>query len=98
MSGDESRELTLTVTHRAGLHLRPAALFVRAAARFQSQIRIRNLDREGGPEVDAKSMLGVMQAAVSQGHRVRVRAAGVDAEEALGALARLVAANFEDAP
>lgn len=94
MSQDEPRETTLTITHAAGLHLRPAALFVRTASRFQSQVRLRNLSRAGGPEVDAKSMLGVMQAAVSQGHQVLVRATGADAVDALAALEELVARNF----
>lgn len=93
---EETRETMLTVNHPAGLHLRPAALFVRTASRFQSQVRARNLSREDGAEVDAKSMLGVMQAAVSQGHRVLVRATGADADAAIAALADLVARDFEE--
>ncbi len=34
-------ENTVTITHKAGLHARPAALFVRKAASFQSRIRVR---------------------------------------------------------
>lgn len=89
-------ELLLTIDHPAGLHLRPAALFVKTAARFESHITIANLDRVGRPESDAKSMFGVMQQAVSQGHRVRLRADGTDAEAALEALQQLVQNQFED--
>lgn len=91
----KQHELILTIDHPSGLHLRPAALFVKTAASFQSTIRIANLDREGQPESDAKSMFGVMQQAVSQGHRVRVRAEGPDADAALRSLRQLVDQRFE---
>lgn len=94
MSGDQ--ELILTIDHPAGLHLRPAAMFVRTAARFKSRVTIRNLSREDAREADAKSMIGVMQSAVSQGHRIQVRASGPDAAEALAALEELVQSNFGD--
>ena len=68
---------------------------MKTAASFQSTIRITNLDREGQPESDAKSMFGVMQQAVSQGHRVRVRAEGPDADAALNSLQQLVDNHFE---
>ena len=90
----------VTIGHPAGLHLRPAALFVRTASGFSSRVSVRNLSRDGSPTVDAKSMLGIMQAAVSQGHRVEIRASGADAGAAIAALERLVERGFtdEDAP
>jgi phosphotransferase system HPr (HPr) family protein len=91
-----SVETVLTIGHPAGLHLRPAALFVRTASHFQSQIRARNLSRANAPDVDAKSMLGIMQAAVGQGHQVFVRATGADAAAAVAALERLVADGFAE--
>lgn len=89
-------ERTLTIAHPAGLHLRPAALFVKTAARFGSQIKITNLSRPDAPEVDAKSMFGIMQLGVSQDHEVRVRATGPDAEDAVQALQDLVDNNFAE--
>ena len=87
-------EARLTISHPAGLHLRPAALFVQTAGRFASDIRARNLSRDNSPEVNAKSILGVMQVAVSQGDQLLVRASGADAVEAIAALTALVASNF----
>jgi phosphotransferase system HPr (HPr) family protein len=94
----ETHELILTIDHPSGLHLRPAALFVKTAARFQSQITITNISRVGRPESDAKSLMGVMQNGVSQGHQVRLRANGPDAEAALAALQQLVSNRFEENP
>ena len=92
------QQARLTISHPAGLHMRPAALFVRTAARFAAQVRARNLSRENSPEVDAKSILGVMQAAVSQGDLLLVRARGADAADAIAALVALVDGNFGDKP
>lgn len=91
-----TQERTFVIDHPAGLHLRPAAMFVKTAARFESRILMSNLDRVGRPESDAKSMFGVMQQGVSQGHRVRLRAEGPDAEAALDALQQLVRNRFEE--
>lgn len=93
----DTHEIVLTIDHPAGLHLRPAALFVKTAARFQSSISIANLDRVGRSPTDAKSMFGVMQQGVSQNHRVRLHADGPDAADALAALHALVANHFEEA-
>ncbi len=88
-------EFEIEVKHEAGLHLRPAALFVQTAARFKSDIRVRNVTRDS-PLRNAKSALEVMMLGVSQGHRIAVHAEGSDAEEALAALRRLVESNFSD--
>ena len=95
-AGEE--QARLTIAHPAGLHMRPAALFVRTAGRFASDIRARNLSRENSPEVDAKSILGIMQVAVSQGDLLLVRARGADAADAIAALVALVDGNFGDKP
>ena len=92
----ETHEATLQINHEAGLHLRPAALFVRTAKRFTSAIRLTNLSRPDSKEVDAKSMFGLMQLGVSQGHEVRVQATGDDAAQAISALQQLVDSNFAE--
>ena len=90
-------ESTVTVTHPAGLHLRPAAAFVQTAAHFKSRVRIQNLSRANAQEVDGKSMFGLMQSAVSQGHQICLRVDGPDEQAALATLLELVERNFEEA-
>ena len=89
-------EATITIDHPAGLHLRPAALFVQTAARFTSSVRLKNLSRVDAAEVDAKSMFGIMQSGVSQGDQVWVCAEGPDADAAIDALQTLVEQNLEE--
>jgi phosphotransferase system HPr (HPr) family protein len=85
----------VTVEHEHGLHLRPAADFVRLAARFQSQIRVSNLTRGGNRQASARSLLEVTGLGVDRGHRIRIEAAGGDAEEAVAQLRRLVESGFQ---
>ncbi|MEI7771870.1 MAG: dihydroxyacetone kinase phosphoryl donor subunit DhaM [Chloroflexales bacterium] len=90
-------EITLTITNKIGLHMRPAKDFVETASRFASAIRARNLDIPERPAGNAKSMIDVMKLGVKFGHKIHLRAEGDDALQALDALARLVANNFGEA-
>ncbi|MBN3959610.1 phosphoenolpyruvate--protein phosphotransferase [Nostoc sp. NMS8] len=88
-----TREIQLIVSNRLGLHARPAAQFVATAARFQSQILVRNLTRNTqlvrGDSINQVTTLGVRQ-----GHELLITATGSDADEALAALQALFANNF----
>jgi len=82
---------TVAVPPGVGLHARPAALFVKAAAGFSALIRLRL----GEKEVDGKSILGVMQLGATGGTTVEIVADGPDAEVALTALVALVGSFAE---
>lgn len=84
----------LVVGHEHGLHLRPAAEFVRTAARFRSTITVFNLTRAGGRTANGRSLLEVTALGVDRGHRIRLVATGDDAEEAIRALTELVQSDF----
>ena len=87
------RSLDLTVTNRLGLHARPAAQFVQTAARFKSEVLLARSTDEAH-RVNAKSINAVASLGVRQSETIRIFAAGADADEALQALAALVAARF----
>jgi phosphotransferase system HPr (HPr) family protein len=76
-----------TVAQELGFHLRPAGRFVRLASRFESQIEVA-LAR--GDWVSGESLLALASLGASKGVELRVRAAGVDAEEAVASLGRLI--------
>jgi phosphotransferase system HPr (HPr) family protein len=86
-------EIDLDIRNPSGLHARPAALFVRAAAGFHSDIRVANLTT-GSPEVAAKSMIGVLSLGAGAGHRIRIRIEGDDEASAAAALTALVAGGL----
>ena len=76
-----------------GLHARPAALFVKLASSFASNISICNIST-AGKWANAKSILGVLTCGVKQGDRIEVKAEGVDESEAVEALQKLVLSGF----
>jgi phosphocarrier protein len=85
-------EKTVKILNRLGLHARPAALLVRAAGRFKSQIMLS----KNGLQVDGKSILGVMMLAAECGSEITIQATGSDSEEAVAAIAALIASKFEE--
>lgn len=87
-------EFTITIHHEAGLHARPLAVFVKTANQFEADIEVTNLSNEKGPS-NGKSPLKLLLLATQQGHEIKVRADGEQAEEALAALKTLIESNFE---
>jgi phosphocarrier protein FPr len=90
--GEASAEITVQNDH--GLHLRPAADFVRMAARYRSQIQVANLTRGGSRQANARSLLEVTALGIDSGHSIRLSATGEDAEDAVRALTELIRSNF----
>lgn len=86
--------LEITVIHEVGLHARPAALFVKAANEFSSEITLENLSSDSDV-VNAKSILGILASAVHKDHKIRIIAEGEDEEQALIKLRELIESNFE---
>jgi phosphocarrier protein len=78
------------VQNQYGIHARPAALLVKTAARFQSNITLE----KDGVEVSAKSIMGVLTMEGYHGSRIRIRARGPDANEAVEALSDLFEKKF----
>lgn len=82
--------ISLTINHPAGLHARPASLFVNTANKYISQIQVSYQDKI----VNAKSILGVLTLGANQGAVISITAEGPDALEALKSLQGLVESDF----
>lgn len=85
--------LKIKITHPAGLHARPASLFVQTANKYTSEITVQNLI-DKSDVANAKSILSVLILGVMQDHEIEIIAKGDDAEEATKALKALVEDNF----
>lgn len=79
-------EIEVQIRNVEGLHMRPAMQFVDTASRFHSKIEVTNDETS----VDAKSIMQMTMLAATCGTKLRIKAAGDDAEEAIHALRRLV--------
>lgn len=83
-------EVQLTLNNPAGLHARPASLFVQTAARFKATVRVLAHKKQAS----AVSIMEVLALGVRQGDTITVSASGDEAQDALGALSELVRTNF----
>lgn len=82
----------LVILNRYGLHARPAALFVKTSNRFKADVWVE----KDGEEVNGKSIMGLMMLAAGHGSKLKVSAAGADAEKFLREIEELVAKRFHE--
>lgn len=80
------------IVNRLGLHARAAAKLVHTAGGFESRVTVS----KDGEEVDAKSILGILLLAASQGSRVKIRCDGSDEEQAMRAITHLISSRFDE--
>lgn len=88
--GGNRFEATTTIKNIAGIHARPASIFVQRASSFRSSIRIK----AKGKIVDAKSILMTMALGLVYGTEITIMADGVDAQEAVKTLISLIDSKF----
>jgi phosphocarrier protein HPr len=85
-------ERRAVVGSKVGLHARPAARFVKAAARQPVKVTIA---KAGAEPVDAASILDVVTLDVHGGEEVILAAEGDGAEQALDELVAVVEADHD---
>lgn len=83
-------ERKFKVCNKYGMHARPAALFVKTASKFNSDINVKKDD----VEVSGKSIMGLLTIEGYCGSTLTVSADGPDAAEALNALGELFNQRF----
>ncbi|MBI4856454.1 MAG: HPr family phosphocarrier protein [Acetobacterium woodii] len=79
------------VNNKAGLHAKPASLFVQRANDFKSEIYIK----KDATRVNAKSIMGVMILAVQRGDEIQIEASGDDEKKAVEQLKQLIEDRFD---
>jgi phosphotransferase system HPr (HPr) family protein len=92
----DSKKLTkdFVVGNPLGIHARPASVFVQAAADFESEITVTNL--ESGHIADGRSVMSMLMLSAPQGTRIRLEISGRDADKAMEALSRLIEGGFDE--
>ena len=85
-------ETRVEIKNADGLHMRPAMQFVVIASRFQCEISVSNDENK----VDGKSIMQMSMLAATCGTKLKIRAEGVDAQQAVDALKELVEEKMFD--
>ena len=87
-AGAEVREMR--IVNRKGLHARATAKFVQCVERFDAEIKVTRC----GETVGGDSIMGILTLGAGLGSTISVAALGAQANQALEAIATLVAARF----
>jgi len=85
-------EQTVTISNRAGIHARPAAVLVQAAKDFKANIYLE----KGKNRINAKSIMGILTLAASYGTELKLIAEGEDEQAAVETIVHLFETKFEE--
>jgi phosphocarrier protein len=85
-------EQTITISNRAGVHARPAAIIVQTTKNFSCNIYLER----GRDRINAKSIMGVITLGAAFGTQIKVIAEGEDEQAAVDTLVRLFESKFEE--
>jgi len=81
---------SFTIRNRLGLHARAAALLVKTANRFMSEVTLE----KDGLEVNGKSIMGILMLAASKGSKITLKVDGKDSAQAIQILGKLIEDKF----
>ncbi len=84
----------VTVENQIGLYARPATYFIQKANSFKSTIWVEREERR----VNAKSLLGILSLGISGGTKIKIIADGVDEQEAVDQLVKMIEEGFSGTP
>jgi phosphocarrier protein len=80
------KTVSLVIENTSGIDALMAQNIVRSASDYESDMILKYDNKE----VDLKSILGIMSLAVLEGAKVEIIAKGLDAEDAIGALRKML--------
>lgn len=89
----EGNVAVFKIRNSHGLHARPGAMLVAEAKKFESSIKVSNLDGDG-KVVNAKSLMKVIALGVKHGHQLQFTAEGPDASQALESIGAAINAGL----
>ncbi|MFA4915378.1 MAG: HPr family phosphocarrier protein [Syntrophales bacterium] len=81
---------TFKIKNKLGLHARPAAKLVTVSSKYKSKVFFER----DGKEVNGKSLLSILTLACPYGSQITIRADGIDADDAIEAIGRLIEDKF----
>lgn len=85
------KEVVVTVNDGIGFHARTASVFAKIAAEHKCEVMVKFI----GKIVNGKSMLTLMSLGIKSGMDITIVTEGVDEDDAINNLKRLVENKFE---
>ncbi len=88
------KSATAVVRNKAGLHSRPADLFVRTARLYECAVTVAHSSNSEKEPADAKNIIRVILLNVAPGEEITITADGPDEDAAVQDLVELVESDF----
>lgn len=82
----------VTINNPQGLHMRPAGVFAKGMAKFDSDVTINF----NGKATNGKSLLNIIGACIKCGSEVEIQCDGADEEEALKTAIEMIESGLEN--
>ena len=92
-SPENIHTFTLEVSNKMGVHARPAAMIVRVASHFDTEVWVT---KKNGERVNAKSIMGVMMLAAAKGTELTFECSIKDGPDLENQMTELFSSKFQD--
>lgn len=86
------QKIEIVLKNETGLHARPASLFVKEAAKFTAELKVK----KGEKEYNGKSIIDILSMGAAKGDLLTIMADGEDEKEVVIALKELIERNFDE--
>jgi len=82
--------IEIIIQNKLGIHCRPAALFVKTATKYESEVTVE----KGDIKISGKSLMGLLSSDIVYGTKIKIIACGIDAKEAIDELQKIINDKF----
>lgn len=86
------KRMDIELNNEAGLHARPACMFVEEAAKHSSKVMLY----KNGKEYNGKSLLSILSMGARKGEKITIAADGADEGAVIEALKVLIENGFKE--
>lgn len=84
------KSIDVTLNNEAGLHARPASMFIREVLKYSSDVKVIKDEQE----YNGRSIMGILSMGAIKGSKLTIICEGIDENEAIIGLKKLIDSNF----
>ena len=84
------KRIDVTLNNEAGLHARPASMFIREVLKYSSDVKVIKDEQE----YNGRSIMGILSMGAIKGSKLTIICEGIDENEAIIGLKKLINSNF----
>ena len=90
MNTKQKSSIEIVIRNRYGIHVRAAAVFVKIASKYESEVIVENKN----VKVSGKSLMGLIAMTIGCGSKIKIIAKGHDSAEVINELQKIINNKF----